>query len=194
MLSYLLINNVKMKEDILRLKKEGKTYNEIKQILGCSISTISYHCNNNNLGTDMKLSDELIKKIKDYYLNHTINETISEFNISKTTLLKYCDKKRVILSDGERKKLKVTYVQNRRIKLKLMAIEYKGGCCEICGYNKSNWALGFHHINPTEKDFNIGYKGYTRSWEKVKKEIDKCMLVCSNCHAEIHEKQNKGLS
>ena len=47
-------------------------------------------------------------------------------------------------------------------------------------------ALEFHHINPKGKDFGIGANGYTKSWEKVKKELDKCVLVCSNCYREIH--------
>ena len=70
--------------------------------------------------------------------------------------------------------------------IKVKAVEYKGGCCEKCGYNKYVGALEFHHLDPTQKDFAIGSKGYTRSWEKVKKELDKCILVCANCHREIH--------
>lgn len=77
-------------------------------------------------------------------------------------------------------------VQKRREKVKLMAIEYKGGKCEICGYDKCPDALEFHHLNSNEKDFGIAQKGYTRSFELVKKELDKCILVCSNCHREIH--------
>lgn len=77
--------------------------------------------------------------------------------------------------------------QKRREKVKLMAIAYKGGKCQCCGYNKSVSALEFHHVDPEGKDFGISAKGYTRSWEKVKEELDKCVLVCSNCHREIHE-------
>jgi predicted HNH restriction endonuclease len=47
--------------------------------------------------------------------------------------------------------------------------------------------LDFHHVDSTKKEFGIGNSGYTRSWEKVKKELDKCILVCANCHREIHE-------
>ena len=78
-------------------------------------------------------------------------------------------------------------VQKRRNKLKELAIEYKGGRCQCCGYNKCYRALEFHHIDPNEKDFGIGAKGYTKSWEAIKEELDKCVLVCSNCHREIHE-------
>ena len=66
-------------------------------------------------------------------------------------------------------------------------MEYKGGKCEICGYDRCATALEFHHINPDEKEFGIGQKGYTRSFEKNKEEVDKCILVCANCHREIHE-------
>ena len=55
----------------------------------------------------------------------------------------------------------------------------------ICGYNKYIGALEFHHVTG-DKLFDIGGKGYTRSWETVKAELDKCILVCSNCHKEIH--------
>ena len=67
-----------------------------------------------------------------------------------------------------------------------MAVEYKGGCCEKCGYKKYIGALEFHHLDPNEKDFGIADKGFIRSWDKIKKELDKCILVCSNCHKEIH--------
>ena len=77
-------------------------------------------------------------------------------------------------------------VKKRRKKIREMAIEYKGGRCEICGYDKCVQALDFHHLNNGEKDFGISDKGYTRSWKKVKEEIDKCVLVCANCHRELH--------
>ena len=67
-----------------------------------------------------------------------------------------------------------------------MAIDYKGGKCVFCGYDKCIQSLELHHFNSTEKDFGISDKGYTRSWERVKKEIDKCILICANCHRELH--------
>lgn len=75
----------------------------------------------------------------------------------------------------------------RHFEFKRLAVEYKGGCCVSCGYNKCLAALDFHHTNPDEKEFNLGkYKQIFLS-EKVKKELDKCILVCSNCHREIHD-------
>lgn len=78
-------------------------------------------------------------------------------------------------------------VIKRRKKVRDMALEYKGGSCIICGYKKSKRALSFHHVDPTKKDFGISYRGFTRSWEKTKNELDKCILLCMNCHMEIHD-------
>jgi hypothetical protein len=76
----------------------------------------------------------------------------------------------------------------RRTKEKLVA--YKGGKCEICGYNKPFMSCyDFPHKNPKQKEFGIGGKGLTRSLEKLKKEVDKCLLLCRNCHGEIHDKE-----
>lgn len=77
-------------------------------------------------------------------------------------------------------------VAKRRKKIREMAVEYKGGKCNLCGYDKCIQALEFHHINNDGKDFGISAKGYTRSWQRVKKELDKCILVCANCHRELH--------
>lgn len=78
------------------------------------------------------------------------------------------------------------YVQKRRMHLKMLAVEYKGGKCELCGYNKCIDAFDFHHKNSLEKDFGISASGNTKSWNKIQKEIDKCLLLCANCHREAH--------
>lgn len=75
-------------------------------------------------------------------------------------------------------------VSNRRKKLKEMSVEYLGGSCKRCGYNKCLAALDFHHLS--NKSFGIGTKGYTRAWAKVKEELNKCILLCRNCHNELH--------
>jgi len=85
---------------------------------------------------------------------------------------------------ADRRKYLIKAVAKRRRKIKLMAIQYKGGKCQICGYNKYPGALDLHHING-QKPFGISDKGYTRSWVKVKQELDKCILLCANCHREI---------
>lgn len=77
-------------------------------------------------------------------------------------------------------------VRKRRVKLKVMALEYMGNACSCCGYDRCVQALEFHHVDDTTKEFGISESGETRSWERIKQELDKCVLVCSNCHKEIH--------
>ena len=80
-------------------------------------------------------------------------------------------------------------VAKRRRKLKEELVKYKGGKCEECGYKKCIAALEFHHKDHTQKDFSVSSTGSTMSLDRLKKEVDKCLLVCSNCHKEIHHEQ-----
>jgi hypothetical protein len=81
-------------------------------------------------------------------------------------------------------------VSNRRDKLKLMAIEYKGGECQKCGYNKCNRALAFHHLDPTQKDFGLAKSGLTRSWEKMKEELAAAKVRAEEAAAKEAEREN----
>jgi hypothetical protein len=85
------------------------------------------------------------------------------------------------------KKCIVEAVTNSRRSTKRKAVDYKGGKCELCGYSKCVSALEFHHRDPDKKDFGISTSGCTRSWEETKQELDKCVIVCANCHREIHD-------
>jgi 5-methylcytosine-specific restriction endonuclease McrA len=71
----------------------------------------------------------------------------------------------------------------RRVKLRLVA--EAGGCCALCGYDAFVGALEFHHLNPQAKSFGLAERGLTRSIETVRAEVRKCVLLCSNCHAEV---------
>lgn len=70
-------------------------------------------------------------------------------------------------------------------KIKETAIQYKGGCCKQCGYNTHFAALQFHHIDPSTKDVSWN-KLRLRSWDKIKIELDKCQILCANCHSIVH--------
>lgn len=69
-------------------------------------------------------------------------------------------------------------------KRKEQAVAYLGGKCSRCGYDVCITALEFHHKDPTEKEFTISK--LSRSFDKIKDELDKCVLLCSNCHREEH--------
>jgi len=128
-----------MKDNILLLHSQGKSYREIEKELGCSRSLISYYVN----------PEGKLKK----------NEKQNQNRFRKRTKYK----------------------------------QLLGGKCNLCGYSKSLNALHFHHINPENKRFNItdaiwGAGKFNQN--DIELEIKKCILVCANCHAELHEKNH----
>ena len=77
--------------------------------------------------------------------------------------------------------------KRRGLARKLNIIKTAGGHCTICGYNKNLAALVFHHADASGKDFKLDMRSLSnRKIEPIIKEIDKCTLVCANCHAEMH--------
>ena len=66
-----------------------------------------------------------------------------------------------------------------------LKMEY-GGKCSCCGYDKSLNALEFHHPDPTVKEFHLAQKKGSNV-EKLRAELDKCVLLCRNCHTEAHD-------
>lgn len=73
----------------------------------------------------------------------------------------------------------------RWVRIKIKAVAHKGGLCSVCGGEFPHPAMQFHHRNPDEKDAQWT-KLRLRSWDKIIKELDKCDLVCANCHSCIH--------
>jgi hypothetical protein len=71
----------------------------------------------------------------------------------------------------------------KRIKSKILQV--LGNKCSKCGYNKCEKALEAHHLDSHEKKFKIA-DASSRSWEDIEKELTKCILLCANCHREIH--------
>lgn len=124
-----------MKEKILTLRKEGKTYKEIIEIVGCAKSTVSYHCS----------------------------------NFTKDTSKRYEKARR------DRNKL---WIQKLKDDLS----------CEICGESRS-WVLDFHHKDPKNKDHGVADMVIRYSKERVLNEVKKCMVLCANCHRDIHYKE-----
>ncbi len=77
--------------------------------------------------------------------------------------------------------------QRRGLARKLNLIRDAGGHCSICGYHKNLAALVFHHTDSSEKDFKLDMRSLSnRKFEPIQEEISKCILVCANCHAELH--------
>jgi 5-methylcytosine-specific restriction endonuclease McrA len=76
-------------------------------------------------------------------------------------------------------------VARRRRKVKQILVEEAGGKCVLCGYHRSLCALQFHHLDPAQKAFGIAQGGITRSIDDIRQEVARCVLLCSNCHAEV---------
>lgn len=78
-------------------------------------------------------------------------------------------------------------VKKWRKSTKQRIIDSMGGKCQCCGYNKCNEALDVHHIDPNEKELSFGaIRANPTAWSNIVRELKKCVLVCRNCHAEIH--------
>ncbi len=73
----------------------------------------------------------------------------------------------------------------RKYKVRKKCIKYKGNVCFICGYGKCSDSLHFHHVDPKTKLFTIS-RNTNRSWESIRRELDKCIMLCANCHGESH--------
>lgn len=195
--------NYGLKEKIIKLRQEDKTYNQIQEILHCSKSIISYHC------SKLENNKKLIEKNTNSYLKKTINNwnketknliiNLYKYSVHTTEIADILDLKlnAIKLLCKEIKYRKYSNITNyervkrRRKKIKILGVLYKGGKCEKCGYNKFFECLEFHHIDISKKDFTISQKVNHR-WITVKKEIDKCALLCSNCHRELHAEINNG--
>jgi transposase-like protein len=76
-------------------------------------------------------------------------------------------------------------VAERRRTVKQVLVDEAGGRCSECGYSRCSAALEFHHLDPSAKRFGISSAGVTRSIESSRREANKCVLLCANCHAEV---------
>lgn len=199
----------KYKADIIRLRKQEKSYREIKNELGCSKGTVAYHCRQEgleNIGKkNDRISDDKKEKIREYRKKHTSTETAKKFGVSRASVERHAEEKyeKETLEGTERecKFCGREYIYERkkghrkeccngcstkirRTRNKLRAISHLGGECNRCGYNESPAALEFHHTG--EKTLSIG-KVANKSWENtIKPELEECILLCSNCHRAEH--------
>lgn len=78
-------------------------------------------------------------------------------------------------------------VVRRRRRVKEILVKEAGGCCCICGYRRNMRALHFHHLEPSQKRHEINARGVAIALDKLRVEAQKCVLLCSNCHAEVED-------
>lgn len=101
----------------------------------------------------------------------------------KTCIL--CSKKFKDYQDKGRKRCGSCNTKIRRFRAKAAAIKLLGERCSQCGWRGNQAALQFHHAEPNKKDFTLGNVA-NKSWDAIKSELKKCILLCANCHAIEH--------
>lgn len=161
------------KNDLVTLINKGYSTYRIASELNRSQTTIQKWI------TRFGLQTQLVKK----YHSNRICKTCG--NILKGKQLSFCSR---YCKHSNPNRLKIAYQQqkDRATVRKIKLVQYKGGTCNKCGYNKNLASLTFHHRNPKEKSFTIGKNCSQYSWERLVKEADKCSLMCFNCHIELH--------
>lgn len=80
----------------------------------------------------------------------------------------------------------VENVKKRKRNLKKLCVEYKGGICVDCKGTFHPSVYDFHHLDETKKDFQIASLNSTKLTDKIISELDKCVLLCANCHRLRH--------
>lgn len=174
------------KQLLVDLVDQGMSLNQIVKIVGKSQSSVRHWLKKYNLKTKHKSFADgysYPKRVsKDSQVCACCKIKLNDKNASirKTRNIYYylC---KTCLSNKDLK---------RRVDFKIKAIKYKGDKCQHCGYDKNITALEFHHINPEEKEI-LPAKLYSKPWEYAKQELDKCILLCANCHREEHYRQNQ---
>ena len=93
----------------------------------------------------------------------------------------------IVRSDGPSRceRCRVEAVTKRRRRMKATLVAEAGGKCALCGYDRHTGALAFHHLDPSTKSFDLGRVGVSLSLARARAEARKCVLLCSNCHAEV---------
>ena len=130
-----------------------------------------------------------MKHTKEYWKEWYKSETRKKWlKVNRLRINKYMRDYRKLKPLTEKQK---RHNQNKKKKLRMdkkkKLIKLFGGKCSICGYNKCNAALDFHHTNSKEKEMTIAEISLKNvSYNKILKEARKCILICSNCHREIH--------
>jgi hypothetical protein len=196
-----------IKDDIISLRKDNKTYKEICDTLNCSKGTVSYHLSKLDWSNDMfieKSKSNLqvrkdgakLKRVTKHKLKMERLEKLSKTKGKNEKVCVACESVLPIENFYIRKKSKKessycikcskeqVLVRTRALKKEM--VDYKGGSCAYCGYNKCLSALEFHHIDTGSKKFSLASVRKTKATKEIFDELDKCILLCANCHREIH--------
>ena len=141
----------------------------------------------NELSGIIKKTSNDYNNIQKYYdEGNNLRRCQEKFGCCRPTLIKYLKtRSRTKLHEEQKRKKNVVGVVSWRQRTKQKLVELHGGKCNVCGYNKCVRNLHFHHKDPSKKEFSI--TAQTKSFERLELEASKCVLLCSNCHGEVHD-------
>lgn len=163
------------KVELQGLIDEGLSQRAIAARKGISQSTVRHYLGKYGLRTSKLPHNKVIAQLGDSIVRECSTHGLTEFAYEVGKSGYRCKKCR---------SYRVT-VHRRGLKARLVAAA--GGACAVCGYNKSSWALEFHHRDPSTKSYAVSFLVRDRKERLAFEEIKKCDLVCSNCHSEIEE-------
>lgn len=169
-----------IKQQVKVLRESGYSYDEISKELSIGKGSVSNICKEFGLAKKIiELTPEKIAEVQKMY-----NDIGNIKEVAKLSGISYKRLRNVIVGKKITPKANYDHVKEYRKRVKQELVDYKGGKCQVCGYNRCNEALEFHHLNPKEKDFSLSSQH--KSIELLKKEADKCVLLCCRCHREVH--------
>jgi len=197
-------------EKYKELSKKGYGYYKIAKELNMPVTTTKRYMKKLGIKTINSPYDHVeipLDKLKELINQNKSTYQIAKMLSSSQTNIRYWLKKynlkTIAMSEGtykvsksqfnfQNEKNNYTKNKNRGIERKLFFIKQLGGKCSNCGYNRNYSALTFHHKNPNEKESGLDLRkmsGY--SFNKLQIEVNKCQLLCHNCHMELHYPNNK---
>ena len=153
------------------IKIDGKSHNLNNRKFCLDCSPFKAHNTTNLLLASLEKNE--FKKCPNCNLEKPVDEFYTRKERTRKNQSSYC---RSCVNS-------MTVERQRNIKQK--AVDYLGGKCYVCNYDTYIGAFDFHHLNPSEKNFSIAQVKLS-SFERIKPELDKCVLLCANCHREFH--------
>lgn len=150
------------------------------EALNVSVTTVRYYLKKYNLKSNVKRG-----KRTEYFKTCRVCPKPTERGTMYCS--SSCKSKQHYINNGG------VYPSSRHLTqaFKLAALEYCGKSCKHCGYNKNPSSLAFHHVDPLQKDYQVSSFKRTKLNETDKKELDKCITLCHNCHALVHDSIEK---
>jgi transposase len=164
------------REELEPLVEAGMTTREIAAVLDRGQASVRHWLKKYELATNPTVRRERRRAARSAS-TETIMETCSRHDVAEH----YLDN----LGYYRCKRCRAEAVVRRRRKVKEILVSEWGGRCAVCGYDSYSGALQFHHLNPADKSFGLSMRGLGRSIADLRAEAQKCVLLCSNCHAEV---------